>query len=80
MVRDYVRKTERQNWSVQSMNQAVLAVVNEELGYKKAATQFGVPQTTLERYVKKKKQAKDNFKIDKTAGKFRPVFTHEQEL
>lgn len=80
MVRTYVRKTERQNWSSESMLQAVLAVVNGEMGYKKAAQQFNVPQTTLERYVAKKKQDPENFKIDKTAGKFGCIFTQEQEL
>ena len=80
MVRDYVRKTERQKWSSEAMHQAVLAVFNREMGYKKAAQQFKVPQTTLECYVAKKRQEGDSFKIDKTAGKYCCVFTQEQEL
>lgn len=67
MLRTYVRKTDRQNWSSESMLQAVLAVFNREMGYKKAAQQFNVPQTTLERYVAKKRQGED-FKIYKTVG------------
>lgn len=80
MVRNYVRKTNRQNWSTESMNEAVLSVVSGRIGFKKAAQQFGVPQTTLERYVQKKKKNEKDFKIDKTEGKFKSVFSTEQEL
>lgn len=80
MVRTYIRKTDRQNWSSESMLQAVLAVFNREMGYKKAAQQFNVPQTTLERYVAKKREEGEHFKIDKTVGKFGKVFTEQQEL
>lgn len=53
MVRNYVRKTERQTWSTESMNNAISVVLKKEMGFKKAAQQFAVPKTTLERYVKK---------------------------
>nr|CAI5854507.1 unnamed protein product [Callosobruchus analis] len=52
MVRNYKRKTERGNWSEQSMKNAVNAVVKREMGYKLAAKTYSVPQTTLERKVK----------------------------
>lgn len=80
MVRNYVRKTQRQSWSTESMHQAVLSVINGNMGYKKAAEQFLIPQTTLERYVQKKNTENDNFKIDKTSGKFVCVFSTEQEV
>lgn len=79
MVRNYVRKTERQTWSTESMEQAISVVLKKEMGYKKAAQQFAVPQTTLERYVKKKRENTE-FVIDKTNGKFKCVFNKQQEL
>lgn len=80
MFRTYIRKTERQNWSSESMHQAVLAVFNGKIGYKRSAQLFNVPQTTLERYVAKKRLEGEHFRIDKSAGKFGCVFTREQEL
>lgn len=79
MPRVYKRKTTRQSWSPERMERAVEAVVTREMGYKKAAEQFGLPQTTLERYVAKKKRDAANFKVDKTSGKFQCVFTELQE-
>jgi transposase-like protein len=49
----YFKKTNRQSWSTEQMEQALQAVVSCQLGYAKASRQFNVPQTTLERYVKK---------------------------
>lgn len=54
MVRNYTRKTNRQEWTTDSMNNAIQAVVSGQMGYLRASKQFSVPQTTLERYVKKK--------------------------
>lgn len=79
MVRDYKKKTNRQSWSTEAMNNAVEAVISGQSGCLKASNQFDVPQSTLERYVKKRKENPD-YKIDKTAGKFKNVFTEEQEL
>lgn len=78
MVRVYERKTNRQSWSIESMSNAVEAVISGQLGYLKASVQFNVPQTTLERYVKKKRENPEHC-INKTAGKFQAVFTQEQE-
>ncbi|XP_071056456.1 uncharacterized protein [Onthophagus taurus] len=61
------------------MNNAVEAVITGQSGYLKASNQFHVPQSTLERYVKKRKENPD-YKIDKMAGKFKNIFTAEQEL
>ncbi|CAH2102389.1 unnamed protein product [Euphydryas editha] len=52
MVRDYKRTTDRGSWSEESMREAVEVVLNGKMGYYKAAKQFNVPQTTLERKVK----------------------------
>jgi len=61
------------------MDKAISAVLKKEMGFKKAAQQFAVPKTTLERYVKKKKENPD-FVIDKTSGKYKCVFNEQQEL
>lgn len=78
MVRTYLRKTDRQSWSEESMAQAVKAVLNKEIGYKKASKQYKVPQTTLERYVKKKQQQPD-YDVKKSLGRFKCVFSEAQE-
>ncbi|CAH2094366.1 unnamed protein product [Euphydryas editha] len=52
MVRDYKRTTDRGSWSEESMREAVEVFLNGKMGYYKAAKQFNVPQTTLERKVK----------------------------
>jgi len=61
------------------MDEAISVVLKKEMGFKKAAQQFAVPQPTLERYVKKKKENPD-FVIDKTSGKYKCVFNEQQEL
>ncbi|KAI4466404.1 homeobox-like domain superfamily [Holotrichia oblita] len=79
MVRDYKKRTNRQSWSTEAMNSAVEAVISGQSGCLKASNQFDVPQSTLERYVKKIRENSD-YNIDKRAGKFKNVFTEEQEL
>ncbi|CAH2011606.1 unnamed protein product [Acanthoscelides obtectus] len=61
------------------MERAVAAVVSGAMGCKKASIQFQLPQTTLERYVKKRR-TDPNSVIDKTAGKYHCVFTQDQEV
>lgn len=61
------------------MDIAYSVVLKNEMGYKKTAQQFAVPQTTLELYVKKKKENPD-FVIDKTKGKYKYVINEQQEL
>ncbi|KAJ8936524.1 hypothetical protein NQ318_022612 [Aromia moschata] len=83
MVRDYQRTIERGRWSEETMKQGkVLRVVNGRMGCKRAAEAFGVPQTTLERKVKK-------FKLnngDENTGEYSfkeilgPISTEENEL
>lgn len=52
----YVRKTNRQSWSVDSMAEAIEAMMEKRMGYKKAANTYEIPQTTLEARVKKAKK------------------------
>lgn len=60
------------------MEGAVEAVIKGEMGYYRASVQFNVPQTTLERYVKKRRNGLD-LPISKTLGSCKPVFTQKQE-
>ncbi len=78
MVRTYKRKTTRQAWSMESMEGAVNAVLEGAMGSLKASRQFNVPQTTIERYVAKKR-ADLNYVCEKKLGVFTSVFTPEQE-
>jgi transposase-like protein len=78
MVYNYIKKTNRQSWSTEQMEQAVQAVVSCQLGYAKASRQFNVPQTTLERYVKKRKENPEGL-ILKTMGSKKSVFNPDEE-
>ncbi|KAF2879675.1 hypothetical protein ILUMI_26497 [Ignelater luminosus] len=53
MPRNYKRKTNRQSWSA---DRALQEVLEERMGYKKAARTFSIPQSTLEDRVKKVRQ------------------------
>lgn len=52
MVRQYKRKTNQNSWSEDAMKSAIIAYNNKEMGFRKAALLYDVPQTTLERRVK----------------------------
>lgn len=45
------RGTTRQNWDPESMNNAVLAVINKSQTYREASISFDVPRSTLLRKV-----------------------------
>lgn len=53
MARDFKRKTTQQSWDQASMEKAIEAVREKEMGLRQAATQFGVPLATLYRRVKR---------------------------
>ncbi|KAK4887515.1 hypothetical protein RN001_003786 [Aquatica leii] len=57
MVRTYVRKTDRQGWSEESMRQAIDEVLQKRMGLRKTALEYHVPQSTLERKVKRFREA-----------------------
>ncbi|KAG8239760.1 hypothetical protein J437_LFUL010608 [Ladona fulva] len=48
------------------------------MGFLKASKQFNVPKSSIERYVKTAKKYPD-YKVDKSDGKYKNVFTAEQE-
>lgn len=56
------------------MEQAVEAVIDQEIDYGKAAWYVNLPRATPEMYMTKRKKDKNNFKVDKSAGKFKHVF------
>ncbi|KAG5879005.1 hypothetical protein JTB14_000848 [Gonioctena quinquepunctata] len=77
MVGIYKRQTDRQNWSVESMNRAIQAVNSGEMGWLKASQIYGVPQATLRRRAQNKnKQIKGT---DKGSGRYVTTFSLEQE-
>lgn len=78
MVRTYKKKTKRGEWSAGTMKEAVSQVLSRKMGYKKAANQFGVPQTTLERYVKKVKQGGE-VSFGLPLGPIKTVFSEQEE-
>lgn len=49
----YKRKTTRQSWDQESMQNAIVEVLEHRMGYKRASQSFNVPQSTLEDRVKK---------------------------
>ncbi|KAG8236615.1 hypothetical protein J437_LFUL012807 [Ladona fulva] len=78
MVRTYVRKNDRQKWDINAMELAVEAVLLSKMGFLKASKQFNVPRSSIERYLKRPKK-KPDYKVDKSDGKYKNVFTAEQE-
>ncbi|XP_060879229.1 uncharacterized protein LOC132951434 [Metopolophium dirhodum] len=81
MVRHYKRKTNQHSWSEDSMKSAILAYNNKEMGFRKAALSFGVPQTTLERRAKQFAATENLAKAStKALGRFKTVFTEDQEV
>lgn len=78
MVRNYIRKSKRQEWSLENLKRAVDAVIKKEMGLKKASAQFNVPKTTIRSYVQKKLKD-DNVELKKSLGYYVPVFSSAQE-
>lgn len=54
-MRNYKRKTTRQEWDATQMQRAIEAVNNGEIGIRKASVNYGVPKSTLEDRVNKLK-------------------------
>ncbi|GJQ77827.1 hypothetical protein Trydic_g20223 [Trypoxylus dichotomus] len=69
MVPDYIGKTNRQQWALDALEQAIYAVINREMGLDRASSQFSVSNSTLARYVKKRPED-PAMRINKNAGKF----------
>ncbi|CAM1311604.1 Uncharacterised protein r2_g2208 [Pycnogonum litorale] len=71
MVRNYIRKTDRQSWTEESMRNALKAVENEATTLGQAAIVYGIPKSTLWRGFKCKNRTA-NGTIKKLGG-FVPV-------
>ncbi|KAG5870156.1 hypothetical protein JTB14_032448 [Gonioctena quinquepunctata] len=77
MVYKYTRKSEQQSWDAGAMQRAIEAVTNDGMAYSTAAKTFSVSRNTLRRRVLGKNiDSKGNRKV---LGKYRAVFTEEQE-
>lgn len=80
MVRNYVRKTQRANWSEEQMKLAISSVDKKEMSIRKAATAFGVPKDSLNRRVNGRMK---NLLIDErhknVLGRYRAVLKPDQE-
>ena len=74
----YKRKTQQQAWDVDNMQRAIQAVRNNVMGLKRAANEFGVPRSTLQRRCRR--NGDDATAAEKVLGRFRPVFSQELEL
>lgn len=77
MVYKYKRKSDQQSWYAGAMQRAIEAVTKDGMAYSTAARTFSVPRNTLKRRVLGNNiVAKGNKKV---LGKYRAVFTEEQE-
>ena len=74
MVRTYIRKTTRGNWSTESLHLAIVAVHSGSCSLNQAASDFEIPEATLRRYVKKSPN-----EYPQNLGRYLPVFTEELE-
>ncbi|GBP39102.1 hypothetical protein EVAR_27463_1 [Eumeta japonica] len=82
MVKTYKKKTNRGDWTQESMEKAVDAVIEGKMGYMLAAKTFSVPQTTLEIKVKASREnlaASSSASIKVPLGPKRPIFTEDEE-
>lgn len=80
MVRNYVRKTERQSWSEESMTNAVTEVVAGRMTFMVASTFFNVPKSTLQDRVNKARQGQTPEEVSKKGmGRYLTVFSPQQE-
>jgi len=60
MIRNYIRKSNRQSWLEDDMKVAVLAVVERSMTYDATSIRYEVPRPKLQDRVKKVKEGKLN--------------------
>ncbi|KAG5873414.1 hypothetical protein JTB14_037833 [Gonioctena quinquepunctata] len=77
MVRSNVRKTKRQNWTIESMEQAIEAAENG-MCIHTASTTFNVPRMALKRRIIKRRAGITTQPL-RSLGSFHCVFTEDQE-
>ena len=68
MVHNYKRKSERQNWNVENMRNAIQAVNRGQIGWLRASKEFHVPQSTLRRARNKNKFVNLKIKVLVVSG------------
>ena len=73
MVRNYVKKTNRGSWTLDSVAVAANAVKNGEMSLREAEAKFGVPKSTLERHKNNK------IVTPGSLGRFTPVLDADFE-
>lgn len=80
-MRNYKRTTTRQSWSEESMRGAIQEVLSNNMGYKRAAQAYNVPQSTLEDRVKKARlnNLSPSEAATKGLGRYKTVFSEQQE-
>lgn len=66
MVRTYKQKTDRQKWSTDDMEKAIMKVISKTMSSKKAANTYNIPQSTLEDRIKKRR---DGISLELAASK-----------
>lgn len=72
MPRLYVRKTNRGEWTQETLVQACQTVLDKKLSMRNAAKQFGIPYSTLQERLK-------NGNYDPVLLGIRPIFSYEDE-
>ena len=70
MVNTYKRKSDRQSWLQEDMQNAIDSVNSGEMGWLRAAKEFGVPQATLRRRARNKNKFVNS--VSRGLGRFRP--------
>lgn len=76
MVRNYIKKTERRNWSEDNLIAALHAVQHDNQSVNSASIQYNIPEATLRRFVKKQNNLED---LPTSGGRFKRTFSNEQE-
>jgi len=80
MVRHYVRKTNRADWSEEQMKLAIQSVQSKEMSIRKASASFGVPKDSLQRRVKGLLKNLPTEKLhEKKLGRYRTVLNEQEE-
>ncbi|KAG5868792.1 hypothetical protein JTB14_001701 [Gonioctena quinquepunctata] len=77
MVRTYIRKTDRQNWTIETMEQAIEASENG-MCIRTASTTFNVPRMALKRRIIKRGAGITTQPL-RSLGSFHCEFTEDQE-
>lgn len=80
MVRTYKRKTDRGQWLVDNMKNAIKAVLEQQMGFMLASKTYGVPRTSLQRKVNFARKNPEKPQLIKVPlGPKTTVFTVDEE-